>query len=115
MRSRYESTVPNHALPIRYIPINGLNAYAADAPIFLAGRFDRLIHIQSTSPEAPMNDLDHSVLLFQCHLVVAGQAQASAENVRADVYAGPGDVSVALPSAVAFHCDKSIGAVDRLH
>jgi len=65
--------------------------------------------------EAPVNNLYHSILLLRRHLVVAGQAQASSEDVRTDVDAGSCNVGVALSPAIAFHCDKSIGAVDRLH
>ena len=65
--------------------------------------------------EAPVNDLDDSILLLRGHLVVARQAEASAEDVRADVQAGSGDVGVALSPAVALDRDESVGAVDWLH
>lgn len=62
-----------------------------------------------------MDDLDHSVLLFRGHLVVAGEAEASAEDVCSDVDAGAGDIGVALSSAVTLHRDKGVGTIDRLH
>ena len=43
-----------------------------------------------------MDNLDHSILLLRGHLVIAGQAEASAEDIRADVDAGSGDVDIAL-------------------
>ena len=62
-----------------------------------------------------MDNLDHSILLLRRHLVVAGEAQASFEDIRADVDAGSGDVGIALSTAVAFDGDEGVGAVDRLH
>ena len=62
-----------------------------------------------------MDDINHNILLFRGHFVVAGEAQASSEDVRAHVDAGSGDVGVALSAAVAFHRDEGVGAVDRLH
>ena len=62
-----------------------------------------------------MYNFDHPVLIFRCHLVVARQAKASSEDIRADVDSGSSDVGVALSSSVAFDCDESVAAVDRLH
>ena len=55
-----------------------------------------------------MNDLYYSVLLLRRHLVVTGEAQASFEDIRADVDAGSVDVGVALSTAVAFDGDKGV-------
>ena len=62
-----------------------------------------------------MDYLNHSVLLLGRHLVVAGQAKASSEDIRTDVDTGSCNVGVALSPAIAFHRDESIGAIDRLH
>ncbi len=62
-----------------------------------------------------MNNLDDSVLLGWGHLVVAGQAEAAAEDVGADVGAGTGDIGIGLAAAAALGCDEGMGAVNWLH
>ena len=62
-----------------------------------------------------MNNLYHSILVLRRHLIVAGQAEPSSEDICADVDAGSSNIGVALSPAVTFHRDKSIGTIDRLH
>ena len=67
------------------------------------------------SHKAAMDDLDHPVLLRRDHLVVRGEAEAAAEDIRAHVLAGTGDIGVGAAATVALGRDKGVGAVDGLH
>jgi len=62
-----------------------------------------------------MYNLNNPILLLHRHLVIARQAEPSPEDVRADVDAGTGEVGIGFASAVTFHRDEGIGAIDGLH
>ncbi len=62
-----------------------------------------------------MDDLNNPVLLLRCHPVIAGQAEASAEEIRADANAGALDIGIGFTPAVALSGDEGIGAIYRLH
>ena len=64
-----------------------------------------------TSHETTPNNLNHPLLLFGRHFVVAREAQPSGEDVGADVDAGAGDVSVRLGAAAAGARDERVVAV----
>ena len=65
--------------------------------------------------ETSLDYFNNHILLFRSHLVIRGEAEAAAEDVRAHVLAGAGDVGVAAAAAVAFGRDEGMGAVDGLH
>ncbi len=48
-----------------------------------------------------MNDLNNPVLLHRRHLIIAGQAQAAREDVRAHIHAASGYVGIAAGTAAA--------------
>ena len=62
-----------------------------------------------------MDDLNNPLLFLCRHLVVARQAEAAAEHIRADVDAAAGNIGVAASAAVALGCNEGVRAVDRLH
>ena len=62
-----------------------------------------------------MDDLNNPVLLGSRHLVVGGEAEASAEEICADVYALSLDVGICFTPAVTLDGDECMGAVDGLH
>ncbi len=62
-----------------------------------------------------MNDLNNPVLLGSRHLVVGGEAEASAEEIRAYVDALSLDVGIGFAPAVALDGDEGVGAIDGLH
>ena len=53
-----------------------------------------LMRIQPTSQKTPMYDLYNPILLLWSHLVVAGQAQASAEDICTNINPASGDISI---------------------
>ena len=65
--------------------------------------------------ETLVNNLDDLILLLRGHLIVGGEAEAAAEDVRAYVLAGTGDVGVGAAPAVALGGDEGVGAIDGLH
>ena len=56
-----------------------------------------------------------SVLLVRSHLVIGREAEAAAEEIRADIDSGAFDIGVCATPAVAFCGDKGMGTVDGLH
>lgn len=62
-----------------------------------------------------MDDVDNPILLGGGHFVVAGEAEAAAENVGADVSAVTGDIGIGLAAAAALGCDEGMGAVNGLY
>ena len=65
--------------------------------------------------KAPVSDLNNPILLLRRHLVVAGEAEAAAEEVGSDVDAAAGDIRVAPAPAVALPGDELMRPVDELH
>ena len=61
-----------------------------------------------------MNDLNDPILLLFRHLVIARQAEASAEEICADIDPLAFDVGVGPASSVALDGDEGVGAVDGL-
>ena len=73
------------------------------------------MHIQPTSQETPVNDLNNPILLFFSHLVIARQTEATAENISSHVSTGALDVGIGSSPTVALDGYKGMGTVDRLH
>ena len=59
-----------------------------------------------------MNNCYHFILLLRSHLVVGGEAEAAAEDVRAYVLTGAGDVGVGAAPTIAFRGDEGVCAID---
>ena len=59
--------------------------------------------------------LNHPTLLLNRHLIIARQTQSPSKDIRADVNAGTGDISVAAAPAIPLHRHERIYPVDRLH
>ena len=76
---------------------------------------ERVVRVMALSFEAPVDDFDDDILLLRGHLVVAGEAQAPLEQVRAHVRLVLLDVGVGPAPAVPFPRDEGVGAVDGLH
>ena len=62
-----------------------------------------------------MYHINYYILLFRGHLVVGGEAEATAEYIRADIEAGAGNIGVGATATVALGRDEGMGAVDGLH
>ena len=62
-----------------------------------------------------MNNVDDDALLFGCYLVVRGEAEAAAKDIRTDVDTETGNVGVGAGTAVAFDGDESMVAIYWLH
>ena len=62
-----------------------------------------------------MNDFDNPVLLLFRHLVIAGKAQPSTENISPYVDSRALYVSICTASAVSLDCDEGVRPIYRLH
>ena len=78
-------------------------------------RFEPLIHIRPMLQKTPVNDLDNPILLLFRHLVIAGKAQSTPENIGSYVDSRAFYVGVSASPTVTFYCDERTGAVYRLH
>ena len=65
--------------------------------------------------KAPTSNLNHPILLFRGHFIIARKAQAAVEDVYADVLDAADDVGVAPRTAVALGGHEGVHPVDRLH
>ena len=74
-----------------------------------------LSHAQPTSQKTPVNDLNNPILLLFRHLVIAGKAKPSTENIGSYVDSRALYVSICAASAITFYRDKRIRPVYRLH
>ena len=95
------STALMHVRPIRL-----------QAGIFLS---TTLSHTQPTSPKTPMNNLNNPILLLFRHLVIAGKAKPSTENIGSYINSRAFYVSICASSTVALNCDEGVCSVYRLH
>ena len=55
------------------------------------------------------------ILLVEGHLVIRGEAESSAEEIRTNIDAGAFDVCICAAAAIAFSGDEGVSAVDGLH
>ena len=62
-----------------------------------------------------MDDLNNPILLIGGHFVIGGEAEAAAEEIRADIDAGTFNICICAAAAVTFGGDEGVGAVDGLH
>ena len=62
-----------------------------------------------------MNDVYYHVLLLRRHLIVAGKAKPSPENIGSNVDSRALYIRICTASAVAFDCDERIRPIYRLH
>ena len=62
-----------------------------------------------------MNDLNNPVLLLFRHLVIAGKAKPSTENIGSYVDSRAFYIGICAASAVPFDRDKRVGPIYRLH
>ena len=62
-----------------------------------------------------MYDLNVPVLLLFRHLVIAGKAKPSTENIGSDIDSRALYVSISAPSAVVLDCNERIRPIYRLY
>ena len=65
--------------------------------------------------KAPVNNLNNPVLLLFRHLVIAWQAEPTAENISPYVDSRALYISICAASTVSLDCDEGVCPVDRLH
>ena len=62
-----------------------------------------------------MNDLDNNTLLLRSHLIIAGKAQPSPENIGSNIHSRAFYIGICPPSSISLDRDERIRPVDRLH